>query len=321
VVGISSFPRDIEDRLSAAEQAMRERELTSRRCQDLLARTKELNDELARLQATYSAEQKDVQQLESVSLTRVLASLAGSRDERLARERAEADAASYRVAEAQARIDAVRREHQAAQGRLDELASAPDAYAAVLDEKERFLTTSGDPRGGSLLQLAAERGRLTADLKETGEALNAAAAALHALSQVQDRLGSASSWSTYDTWFGGGMIASSIKHDRMDEAAQAAAAADQRLAVLRTELADVGDPGLTAPQLAVSGGTRFADVWFDNFFTDIAVADRIRQADRQVAESVQLVERLQARLTSRAAETKAKLRAIETDRESLLTSS
>jgi len=298
---------------------MRERELTGQRCRDLLARTDELNNELARLQATYSAEQKDVERLESVSLTRVLASLAGSRDERLARERAEADAARYRVADAQARLDAVRREHQAARERLDQLASAPDAYAAVIDEKERYLTTSGDPRGVSLLKLAAERGRLTADLKETGEAITAAVAARDALSLAQDRLGSASSWSTYDTWFGGGMIASSIKHDRMDEAAQVAAAADQRLAVLRTELADVGDPGLTAPQLTVSGGTRFADVWFDNFFTDLAVADRIRQAQRQVAESVQVVERLQAGLISRAADTKARLSAIETERERLLT--
>lgn len=297
---------------------MRERELTSQRCQDLLARADELNNELARLQAMYSAEQEDVDRLENVSLTRVLASLAGSRDERLARERAEADAARYRVAQAQARIGEVRREHQAALARLDELASAPDAYAAVLDEKERYLTTSGDSRGGSLLQLAAERGRLTADLKETGEAILAAGAALDALSQVQDRLGSASSWSTYDTWFGGGMIASSIKHDRMDDAAQAAAAADQRLAVLRTELADVGDPGLTAPQLAVSGGTRFADVWFDNFFTDLAVSDRIRQAQRQVVEAVQAVDRLQAGLTSRAANTNARLSAIEIERQRLL---
>src|SRR5262245_8240573 len=321
MVGMSSVSGDIENRLAAAEQAMRERELTHQRCQGLLARADELNNELARLQATSSAEQQDVDRLESMSLTRVLSSLAGSRDERMARERAEADAARYRVAEAQARVDAVRREHRAAQAQLDQLASAPDAYAAVLNEKERYLTTSGDSRGGSLLQLAAERGRLTAERKETGEASRAARAGLDALSQVRDRLGSASSWSTYDTWFGGGMIASSIKHDRMDEAAQAAAAADQRLAVLRTELADVGDPGLTAPQLAMSGGTRFADVWFDNFFTDIAVADRIRQAERQVAESVQLVERLQARLTSRAADTNARLSAIETEREGLLTSS
>jgi hypothetical protein len=274
---MSSVSADIEQRLAAAAQALREREVTSQRCSDLGARQDELEAELAALQDQYSAEQKDVERLEGMSLSRVLASLGGSRDERLSRERAEADAARYRVAEAQARLEVIRREHETAQERLDELAPAPAAYAATLDEKERYLSAFGDPRGGSLLRLAEERGRLSAELKETNEANRAAAAALEALSQVQDRLGSASSWSTYDTWFGGGAIASTIKHDRMDEAAHAAATADQRLAVLRTELADVSDPGLTAPQLAVGGGTRFADVWFDNFFTDIAVGDRIKQ--------------------------------------------
>jgi len=316
---MSSVSADIEERLAAAAQALREREVTSKRCSDLRVRQDELDAELAALQDKYTAEQKDVERLEGMSLSRVLASLGGSRDDRLSRERAEADAARYRVAEAQARLKAIRREHETAQQRLDELAPAGDAYAAMLDEKERYLRTSGDPRGGSLLRLAEERGRLTAELKETNEANGAAAAALEALSQVQDRLGSASSWSTYDTWFGGGVMSSAIKHDRMDEAAQAAATADQRLAVLRTELAEVGDPGLTAPQLAVGGGTRFADVWFDNFFTDMAVADRIKQAQRQVTDSAQVVERLRAQLASRAGKTEARLGAIEDERQRLLT--
>src|SRR5262249_41950619 len=157
---------------------------------------------------------------------------------------------------------------------------------AALDAKERYLRQSADPRGGDLLRLAQERGRLAGELRETTEALQAAQAALDALAQVTDRLGSAENWSTYDTWFGGGAIASSVKHSRLDEAANAAAAADRRLAVLRTELAVVGDPGLTAPQLAIGGGTRFADVWFDNIFTDLAVGERIRQAQQNVAGSV-----------------------------------
>ncbi len=123
---------------------MREREVTSQRRSDLRVRQDELDAELAALQDKYSAEQKDVERLEGISLSRVLASLGGSRDERLSRELAEADAARYRVAEAQARLEAIRREHETAQQRLDELAPAGDAYAAMLDEKERYLRTSGD---------------------------------------------------------------------------------------------------------------------------------------------------------------------------------
>jgi hypothetical protein len=315
----SADSADTERRLAAAAQAVREREVTSQRRAELRARQAELKAELAELRDKAGAERKDVERFEGMSLGRVLASLAGSRDERLARERAEEDAARYRVAEADSRLEAVRGELSAADGRLAALESAPATYAAVLDEKERYLTGSGDQRGGALLRLADERGRLTADLKETDEAIRAADDATAALTAVLDVLSSASGWSTYDTWFGGGMIASSIKHDRMDEAAQAAAAADQRLAVLRFELADVIGPAVgTAPQLALSGGTKFADVWLDNFFTDLAVADRIRQAQQQAADSAEIVERLRGRLMARASQAEARLTAIESERRGLL---
>ena len=316
----SADSADIEQRLAAAAQAVREREVISQRQADLRARQGELETELAALREQASAERTDVERLEGMSLARVLAALAGAREERLARERAEADAAGYRAAEAAARLEAVRREVAAAGDRLAALEPAPRAYAAVLDEKERYLTGSGDRRGAALLALADERGRLMAELKETVEAVRAADAATAALSDVEDMLRSASGWSTYDTWFGGGMISSSVKHDRMDEAAQAAAIADQRLAVLRFELADVTGPALgTAPQLALSGGTKFVDVWFDNFFTDLAVADRIRQAQQQVTDSAEIVERLRGRLTARARAAQGRLAAIEAERERLLT--
>jgi hypothetical protein len=317
---MSNVSHDIEQRLAVAAQAMREREVTSQRQAELSARQRELEAELASLSDKATAERKDVERLEGMSLGRVLASLAGSRDERLARERAEAEAALYRMAEAESRLDAVRGELSAAEQRLATLESAPHDYAAVLDEKERYLTGSGDARSRSLLALADERGRLTAELNETDEAIRAADAATAALSDVQEMLSNASGWSTYDTWFGGGMIASSIKHERMDEAAQAATAADQRLAVLRDELADIPGAGAgTAPQLALGNGTRFADVWFDNFFTDLAVADRIRQAQQQVSDSAGAVQMLRGRLTARAGQTRARLSEIQSERRGLLT--
>jgi hypothetical protein len=315
----SNVSADIEHRLATAAQEVREREVLSQRCANLSARHDELNAELASLHERYSAEQADIERLEGISLSRVVASLAGSRDERLARERAEAQAARYRVAEMRAQLDALRDEHDAARQRLDRLATASDRYSAALDAKERYVSQSGDPRSSELLMLAQERGRLSGELKETEEALEAAGAALNALSLVQDRLGSAAGWSTYDTWFGGGAIASSVKHSRLDEAAQAAAEADRCLAVLRTELADVGDPGLTGPQLQIGGGTRFADVWFDNIFTDLAVADRIRQAQQNVARSLDAVQQLRSRLHARQENVRNRLGGIEAQRQRILT--
>jgi hypothetical protein len=314
-----SMSDDIEQRLAAAAQAAREFEVCGQRCSDLRARLAAAQADATAAQEQYAGEAKDVERLEHLSLTRVLASLHGSRDDALAREQAEAQAAGYRVAEAKARQAAVNDELTAADDRRRQLAGATGAYADALAEKERHLTQSSDPRRTTLLQLAGERGRLTADVGELRDAQQMADAADQALAHVQDRLGSASSWSTYDTYFDGGMIGNAVKHQRMDEAAQAAAEADQRLAALRTELADIGTLEPTAPQLAVSSGLRFTDIFFNNIFTDLAVGHQIRQAQDNVDRSVQLVREVRARLTDRIEQAQQRLEAIAAQREALLT--
>jgi DNA repair exonuclease SbcCD ATPase subunit len=308
-----------EQRLAAAGAAARRLEMTARRRDELAARRDELMPRRDELRAALAGEQRDVERLEGRSLTRVLVAMRGSRDEALARERAEADAARYRLEETQGLLDAVQRELDAAQSLLADLAGAPGAYAAALADRERELSQSGDPRGRQLIGLAAERGRLTAELQELAEAQRAAQAAAQALAEVEGQLSSASGWSTYDTFFGGGMLASAIKHDKLDQAAQAAAHADQLLAVLRTELADVAELTPTAPQLPLDGLTRFADIWFDNIFTDFAVRNQIMQAQDRVAQAAQMVADIRHRLAAGADQATARLAAIEAERRALLT--
>jgi len=310
---------DIEERLAAAAERLREHRLTQRRLAELQERHGALRAQLTELDARYVKEQHDVEKLEGLSLARVLVALRGAREDTLARERAEADAARYKVAEAQSRLAVVEREQEAAQARLAELADATETYAAVLDQKESRLRDTDDPRAARLLELADERGQLAADLREVREAQSAASRAAQALEVVADHLGSARSWSAYDTFFGGGLLSSAIKHDRMDEAARAAAEADRCLLALRTELADVGGLGATAPELAIDGLTRFLDIWFDNIFTDFAVRDRILRAQDAVAHSREIVTDVRRRLAERKATDERRTAAIEQERRDLLT--
>jgi hypothetical protein len=71
--GMSDASDDIEDRLATAAQALREREVTTQRCSDLRARQDELEAEVAALRQKYSAELTDVERLEGMSLSRMLA--------------------------------------------------------------------------------------------------------------------------------------------------------------------------------------------------------------------------------------------------------
>jgi DNA repair exonuclease SbcCD ATPase subunit len=312
------MPDDIERRLTAAAQALREFEVCGQRCELLHQREQAVTAELNSARQDYSGEQKDVTRLEGLSLTHVIASLHGSRDDALAREKAQAQAAQYKAADSESRLSAVRDELAQAERRQRDLAGAPQAYADVMAEKEEHLTHSSDPRGAQLLTLASERGRLTAEVAELNHARQAAESADQALAEVQDRLGSASSWSTYDTVFGGGMIGNAVKHDRMDEAARAAAEADRRLARLRTDLTDIREVEPTAPRLEVSGGLRFADIFFNSIFTDLAVASHIRQAQDNASAAVQHVRDIRSRLDAQDSAAQDRLAAIESERQSLL---
>jgi hypothetical protein len=310
---------DIEQRLAAAAQALRQYDVTGHRCSDLAGREAQIAAELRSLRSQYDAEARDVERLEHMSLSRVFASLKGSRLDALERERAEADAARYRLADVQARLTAVQAEHRAARERLDRLASAPGAYAAILTEKERHLTESGDPRRATLLSLASEWGLLSAEVGEMSAAMRDAEAAQQVLAQVRDTLGSAKNWNTYDAFFGGGMLADIAEHNRLDEAARLAAEADRRVAALRTELADIERAEPVSGPLDISAATRFVDLWFGNIFTDLAVRDRITQAQENVAQSLRLVDQVREQLTTRSAQARARLAAIETQRRELLT--
>jgi hypothetical protein len=310
---------EIEQRLAAAAQAAREYDLSGRQQAHLLARERAAAQDLDAATQQYAGEEKDVERLEHLSLARVLAALHGSRDDALAREKAEAEAARYRVAQAQQLLDGVRAELGRLAERRAQLAGAPQEYAAALTAKEQFLTHSADPRGARLLALADERGRLTAELGVLQHASDDAGAAARALADVKGRLGTAASWSDFDTWVDHGMLANSIKHDRIDQAAQASRAADQRLAALRNDLADLGGYEPTAPRLEVSPGLKFADIFFNNFFTDVAVGRQIRDAQENVGRSAQQVRALQDRLASQVSTVSERLNALAAKRQQLLT--
>jgi chromosome segregation ATPase len=310
---------EIEQRLAAASQADRECELCRDQRAQLSEREHAAAADLAAAREHYAQEAKDVARLEHLSLTRVLTALHGSHADALAREQAETQAAQYRVADAQHRLEAIQAELATLQARLAQLAGAPQEYAAALAAKEEYLTHSSDPRAAQLLALADKRGRMTSELSELQRARSDAATAGEALADVQNRLGTAANWSTFDTYFDHGMIANSIKHDRIDQAAQAARVADQRLAALRTDLAQLGNVEPTAPRLEISQGFRFADIFFNNIFTDLAVGRQISDAQDNVDRSAQQLSALNQQLEGQIANVISQLDAMDAERRQLLT--
>jgi hypothetical protein len=206
--------------------------------------------------------------------------------------------------------------------RQAQLAGAPQAYADALAAKEQYLTHSADPRGARLLALADERGRLTAELEELRGATEDADVAVEVLAEVQDRLGTADKWPNFGYFFYPSMVANSMKHDRIDQAAEFARIADQLLAALRTDLDDLDDLAgtePTAPRIEVSERLRFADIFFNNVYSELKVGRQIRDAQDNAGRSMRQVSALRLRLEDRIRMVTGRLDAMDAERQQLLT--
>ncbi|MEN5075991.1 hypothetical protein ABE437_19395 [Isoptericola cucumis] len=309
-------PPDHETALADARRAVvSHQQLTARR-ERAAAALRAGEEALATARTALADETADVERLESLSLARVWAGLRGDRDQRLGAERAEQQAAEYVVATAQARRDAAARELAVVDDALRALGDVEARWAAALAAKEQWVRGSGGAAAGVLADVAERTGSLRAERSELAEAGAAADVAARALAAAADELRSAGGWSAYDTFFDGGMVASMVKHDKLDRAARLLHEADGALRHLAVELGDLGEQGVGG--VAVDGLTRTLDVWFDNIFTDWSVRNRIAEARDRVSGAGEAVDGVRARVAERGRAVDDELAALSARREATL---
>ena len=273
----------------------------------------------ARLDASLSAlaeEERDVARLRGISFARFVAVLRGEHEQALDRESAEVAAQQLRVEAAKHQLAAVNAQLRDTVTCASGLRTLEHQEAARADAIAATLSPDDD-RAGPLRELEARRVAVTSRIREADEAIRAAAAARAGLQIVAGDLASAGSWSTYDTYFGGGLLATVVKHSRLDDAADHAAAAREALRRLATELADVDVPGdIPLPQ--ITSGTRAIDGWFDNFFTDRSVHSRIRTGQEDIERVLAAVAVITSTVESVRRRARAELVGLEDDRRALL---
>lgn len=230
----------------------------------------------------HSLGEADVRALEGLGLTRVLSAVRGTRTGELARERAEEVAARYLMQAALTRLQHLEGRAEQVEEALNRLGDTAARRAAALDAHADAVRSSGGPDVGELDALCDELAAVRAEAREVAEARAAGAGAASSLDAARRELGSADGWSAYDTWFGGGLISSSLKHGRIDEAGRRIEQAQEALADFARELADVQQVSALRADLGITPTTRTFDVWFDNIFSDLSVRRSIKESIARV---------------------------------------
>lgn len=274
------------------------------RLESLYRQRKELGEREAELRSRRVEEQDDVDRLEGRSLARYFYTLLGSLDEKLDAERAGARAAAVEHDAVLAELEDVNAAVGEAEGELAVLSGCEERYDKAVSAKAEYLKKSGSPLADKLRGIEKRAAYNERQTRETDEAIRAGEAACAAAERVVKSLSSASTWSTIDI-FSDSFLADVVKYGRIDDAQRAMEQLRIALRRFGTELADVGG----RLETGMGDLLTFADIFFDNIFTDFAVSSRInralyeaREVEERVQRSLSSLHALRGRLETEAAE-------------------
>lgn len=151
------------------------------------------------------------------------------------------------------------------------------------EKKQSYLQLHEPEYAHKLEQLANEEVMTKQLILEITEAEEAGDIALTKLGQAAASLHSAGGFSTWDTFFGGGIIATHLKHDALDKTESYLHNAQIALQRFHNELLDVQDLSTQSLHVEADGFVKFADYFFDDIFSAWSVHSKISTAREQVS--------------------------------------
>ena len=301
---------------SSLQQRLAERDRLARKLKTLDKQIAEHETVRKQLLNTFTKEQRYVYDLETFSLVNAWRKLRGTFNEQRTIELEEAARAELKLREHEAMIDELELERRDLYETFEGYNGIDAKWEAFMKEKERHLKQ--DPEvSETLYRLTNQQAETNEALIEYKEAITAGKAARAAISKTLKHLDSAKGWSTYDTFFGGGLIATAMKHDAIDASERKMHELQSALERFSRELADV--KGVVSG-LQVERGSliEFADYFLDDIFSEWTIHGRINDSldkvnglDREIAKLIESMTRSVERM-------ERKFEEIETKRKQLI---
>lgn len=296
---------DLYERQLTLQQRLSERDRLARKLSTLDKQIAEHETVRKQLLNTFTKEQRDVYDLETFSLVNAWRKLRGTFNEQRTIELEEAARAELKLREHEAMIDELVLERRDLYETLEAYNRIDAKWEAFMKEKESHLKQDPNVRE-ELYRLTKQQVETNEVLVEYEEAIVAGQSARTAISKTLKHLNSAKGWSTYDTFFGGGLIATALKHDAIDASERKMHELQSALERFSRELTDV--KGVVSG-LHIERGSlvQFADYFLDDIFSEWTMhgritdsLDKVNGLDREITNLIEKmmgdVERLERQL-------------------------
>lgn len=289
---------ELNKKLIEAKESLRDK----KRFENMLLNTqKELQEEKQRvkeLAENLAKEEYDVKKLEGLSITSLFYQFLGTVEQKLDKERQEFLAAKLKYDSCKNTIKTLENEIFSLEVKIKNLGAPQSDYLRFLKEKEKILAKSEDKKFTCLIERISD---LESDRKELKEAVSAGHQVLSELENVISSLKSAGNWGTFDL-IGGGIIATAVKHSKIDDAKKAVDRVQYMLHKFHQELSDVQLNPESGLGIEIGSFQKFADYFFDGLIFDWVVQSKIKRSLKNTEnmrdDVVRIISRLQNELDS-----------------------
>lgn len=245
-----------------------------------------LQQKVALLEQKMILEKKDVDRLEGKSLAAFYYHAFGKIDEKLEGERREYYAARVKYDAAVRELKAVELDLECTEEDLQDLQNCESRYARAMEAKRHAIAASGTARSREFVEKEQDLIFLKSQEQELEEAISAGTAALRVASDVVQSLKHVEGLGLIDR-LGGGFLMDMAKQEVLDEAQKNVEQLQIQLQLFNKELADV------KLKANLSGGVvrllKFADTYFENLLTVETPVERLKESERQVDETRDLL--------------------------------
>jgi hypothetical protein len=251
-------------KLQAAKNEVQERLLSKKR-------------DAVKYKRVLDKEHKEFKQMEGLSLISLFHSIKGDKYEKLEKEKKEYLAAKLNYDRLQEEVELIESQKSDLKQKIDAFGELEQEYTQVLKEREAVFIQEKGEAGMKLYELSLLKNQLKTVDRETKEAISAGKKVVASLNVVLSSLDSAEGWGTFDM-LGGGLIATAVKHSRLDDAKALISQTQYLMDDFARELKDV-DMHLDANKVIdISGFETFADYFFDGLIFDFMVQDKIHKS-------------------------------------------
>lgn len=240
---------------------------------------KELTKNASELESIMNNEQIDVDKLEKLSMTAILYTIIGKKDDKLSAEREEAYAAKMKYDVAAAELTDVKERITSINEELKALEGCVEKYQELLDEKKKIVKLSGGAGLDKILNFEEQILNAKNKRQEIKEALTEGAAAKSSAKDVLSSLSDAENWCNFD-FISDGIIADIAKHNALDEAKVKVEKLHVNLRRFKTELTDIKiDSNIN---VEIDSFSKFADFFFDGFISNVSILNQIYDSQEKV---------------------------------------